>query len=711
MRFFPLWVALFLPLAFGQSPASLPGCEPGPEVSQLLDEKLDGKELEKLKHTERVARSRQVLEDLIARYPRELEPHRRLIREIRSADPEHFPLIQERYRNQAAANPDDPLALFLAGTVLYRSNTPESIRLLEQALAKAPNFPWPALQLAEIYRRGKRADKEKASRYITAFFEECPDTADRTAHRFLGRAGAVELQAKVARALRRRLAKETDPKRLRDFNTLWGLEFRTRPPQEHEALRKQVAADVKRLESFNPEPDAEWLGFLKKGYQQSDPSAETLAAIDERILRQFPSSEEAFRITADRWFEENKEPEDHKDAAAWKQYNAASQAIKQAWIRQFTEVHWLPGSYFFNIFDEESLSEADGLAALEAYLRVVENQSPWPYNYLRAGEFLVNHKWQLERALALLRKVQTLLAEGKARRLEDDNFADEKLRDVEEFELYQQQSADGLILKAAELLGEPAEVRSLRASVEGPAPKQKKHESAYWLNRARLAALEERQADALAYYQSALHTRLEPPHHRQGRLRDDLTTEAKALWEELGGTESGWAVWSKPSAPQPQELAEGRWEKPPKELPAFQIADLSGHTWRLKTLEGKSLLINLWATWCGPCQHELPKLQKLYEKARERSDIEIITFNIDEDFGLVAPYVQKKGYTFPVLAAYNFVMGLRSDPSTLRLGIPQNWIVDPQGTWRWTQLGYDSAEPDWVGSMIKRLESVKVSEE
>jgi hypothetical protein len=41
--------------------------------------------------------------------------------------------------------------------------------------------------------------------------------------------------------------------------------------------------------------------------------------------------------------------------------------------------------------------------------------------------------------------------------------------------------------------------------------------------------------------------------------------------------------------------------------------------------------------------------------------------------------------------------------------IPQNWIVDPKGVWRWTQIGY-GGEPDWIDVMIQRLEMVKKSE-
>jgi thiol-disulfide isomerase/thioredoxin len=78
----------------------------------------------------------------------------------------------------------------------------------------------------------------------------------------------------------------------------------------------------------------------------------------------------------------------------------------------------------------------------------------------------------------------------------------------------------------------------------------------------------------------------------------------------LGGTETALNLWSKPAAAKIQELAESGWEKPTKAIPAFELADLSGMTWRLKNLEGRAVLINVWATWCGPCQRELPHMEK-----------------------------------------------------------------------------------------------------
>ena len=97
----------------------------------------------------------------------------------------------------------------------------------------------------------------------------------------------------------------------------------------------------------------------------------------------------------------------------------------------------------------------------------------------------------------------------------------------------------------------------------------------------------------------------------------------------------------------------------------------------------------------------MPQLEKLYEKVKGRSDIQILTFNIDEDVGLVAPYLKEKGYTFPVLPAYSYTVNLLNG-----YAIPQNWLLDPKGSWDWTQIGY-GADDTWVQDMVSKLETMK----
>jgi thiol-disulfide isomerase/thioredoxin len=682
--------------------SSLPGCEPRAEVRQVLKEKLNSDDLDKLKYVDKAAREQEVLGDLIAKYPREVEPYRRWINFVHS-ETNDYPALQARYREQAKQHPDDPLALYLASVVLLGTDTPESIRLIETAQAKAPDFAWANLQLAQIYSSGKLVDKKKSAEYLGAFFTACPGSTDRSTRWLLPTVGENTLLARVAADLRKRLAAENNPDELKQYETLWGLEFRTRPSAEHAALRQQVAEDLKRLESLNSKPDGEWMALLRKGTKQSGASEDTIAKLDDRILKEFAHSRAAFDITYERWKKAHKEPEDQKDAKAWAAWNQVDKEALKGWIRDFTEVTYLArSSWFYEIFYDDTIPEREGVPAVEQYLKTsLEYDRPASSPYLDTAEYLLDHKWQPKRALELIHKAQPLVAKEVEDNLKNDNRAADKQEDAEKSAVYYRQNLEGLMLRAARQTAKPGEVQAFRASIEGPPPNAKTRVSDYWMNRARLAVLENRKADGLTYYQLALQTRSTPAAPWHGKLQDNLTDEARGVWKEMGGTEVAWSVWSNPPSSKPQELAEGRWEKPKRTIPAFELADLQGKTWKLKTLEGKTLLINLWATWCGPCNAELPHFQKLYEKVKDRADFQILTFNIDEDLGLVEPFMKEKGYTFPVLPAYSLVFNLLDG-----FGIPQNWVVDPRGMWRWTQIGFGGA-PDWADDMIQRLESVK----
>src|ERR1700693_3093616 len=96
-----LAVALFAaayPGLFAQASQPLPTCEPPPGVRQILDRKLSEEVLQQMKFTERVAFRRQLLEDLIAKYPREVEPYRRLIQATKQEDTDRYADLVDRYQ-------------------------------------------------------------------------------------------------------------------------------------------------------------------------------------------------------------------------------------------------------------------------------------------------------------------------------------------------------------------------------------------------------------------------------------------------------------------------------------------------------------------------------------------------------------------------------------------------------------------------------------
>jgi len=136
-------------------------------------------------------------------------------------------------------------------------------------------------------------------------------------------------------------------------------------------------------------------------------------------------------------------------------------------------------------------------------------------------------------------------------------------------------------------------------------------------------------------------------------------------------------------------------------MPSWSLPDLTGKTWTLKQFEGKSLLINVWATWCGPCLAELPHIQKLWDQLKDSPNSSLLTLNMDENPGLVAPFLAGHKYTFPVLLAYQWLTGEMGVNA-----IPQNWLVDSAGQWRFVDRGF-GLEDDWPGQMVKRLQSLR----
>jgi thiol-disulfide isomerase/thioredoxin len=359
--------------------------------------------------------------------------------------------------------------------------------------------------------------------------------------------------------------------------------------------------------------------------------------------------------------------------------------------------------WFEEISSDPDIPAEEGLRAMNDYLADITAFTPPQIGpCLWATGFLNDHNWQPRRVFELLRDSDRLMDEWHVRML-GDNLSGEAEDIWSSNEEIQRQAAAGEVLVAARLAEQPAEAERFKAFIERdpPAKAWEVIQTRYWLNRGRLATLEGSKADALTYYQKALHSRKKPPEPQEGRVRDDLMDEARTLWKQLGGTETAWNLWSKPPAARIEESTESGWRKPSKDLPAFELADLSGKTWRLKDLEGKAVLINVWATWCGPCQQELPLLEKLYEKVKDRKDLQILTLTIDEEPGLVAPFMKEKGYTFPALPARSFVTGLLDI-----VGIPQNWIVDSKGVWRWTGMPAGSGA-EWEAAMLKQMESAK----
>jgi len=97
---------------------------------------------------------------------------------------------------------------------------------------------------------------------------------------------------------------------------------------------------------------------------------------------------------------------------------------------------------------------------------------------------------------------------------------------------------------------------------------------------------------------------------------------------------------------------------------------------------------------------EFPGLQKLAEKYKDRTDVQFITLNMDDNPGLIEPLMREHQLSLTVLPANSYVV------DTLKVsGIPQNWIVDANGIIR--LKGYDEATEKWEAGMTEAIEKYK----
>jgi len=176
------------------------------------------------------------------------------------------------------------------------------------------------------------------------------------------------------------------------------------------------------------------------------------------------------------------------------------------------------------------------------------------------------------RALDTLRQAETQLAKQQREDQLNKDRTPQEEKELRDRYDWRRISIARQALESAQQLRDPRVAQPVRAGVEGPPPASERLTSWYWLNRAKLAVVEDRKADALAYYQLAYRTRMDPSEWWHGKLYDKLGDDVRGLWKELGGTDPAFEVWSK--TPKAQELTEGYWEKPTRQLPEFELADL-----------------------------------------------------------------------------------------------------------------------------------------
>jgi len=136
----------------------------------------------------------------------------------------------------------------------------------------------------------------------------------------------------------------------------------------------------------------------------------------------------------------------------------------------------------------------------------------------------------------------------------------------------------------------------------------------------------------------------------------------------------------------------------PAGAPDFTLPSLDGPNLRLQEQRGQVVMINFWATWCGPCREEMPHLARLYDKYSP-SGFTLFAVNIDEEPQKAARLAKQLGMRFPVLLDTEKKVSRLYDLSAM----PMTVLIDRDGRVRYQHRGYRSGYEVTYDQQIREL--------
>jgi peroxiredoxin len=135
------------------------------------------------------------------------------------------------------------------------------------------------------------------------------------------------------------------------------------------------------------------------------------------------------------------------------------------------------------------------------------------------------------------------------------------------------------------------------------------------------------------------------------------------------------------------------------EAPDFTLSDPSGNPVHLRDLRGKVVVVDFWATWCGPCRALMPHIQKMHEQLATKGLV-VLGLDVGEDAATVAKFSKTESYTFRLL--------LDAEPQvTSRYFVqayPTTFVIDRAGRIAFRDMG--SGKPTDLQAAVEKALSI-----
>ena len=124
--------------------------------------------------------------------------------------------------------------------------------------------------------------------------------------------------------------------------------------------------------------------------------------------------------------------------------------------------------------------------------------------------------------------------------------------------------------------------------------------------------------------------------------------------------------------------------------PDFTLRDIDGKEVQLQSFKGKVVMVNFWATWCGPCKLEMPHLDKM-DREFEDKGFEVISISTDDARAAskVKPLIKRGGYGFTVLLDKDTAVVAQYNPAKT---LPYNALIDRDGKIHKVYQGYNPGD-------------------
>lgn len=153
-----------------------------------------------------------------------------------------------------------------------------------------------------------------------------------------------------------------------------------------------------------------------------------------------------------------------------------------------------------------------------------------------------------------------------------------------------------------------------------------------------------------------------------------------------------------------KEYAKKMFSQP---APDFTLKDLTGKDVKLSELKGKIVVVDFWATWCGPCVQSFPGMQKVVNKYKDDTNVAFLFIATAENprnrEERIRKFLEKKKYTFQVLVDTDDTAAEKFGVN----GIPMKFVIDPNGNIRFNSTGFNGSTEQTALEVEAMIELIK----